>query len=121
METEITFIIIIIIIIIVITIIIIIIIIIIVITIIIIIITIIITNIFVILLKLLLLIYSVLEDCLHHSVKAVEIPTEAREMIRGLVFACVHAGKTDLALKLMLVSFSFHFVILWEGLSISTT
>ncbi|RMX38775.1 hypothetical protein pdam_00024229, partial [Pocillopora damicornis] len=34
---------------------------------------------------------------------AVEIPTEAREMIRGLVFACVHAGKTDLALKLMLV------------------
>ncbi|CAH3152703.1 unnamed protein product [Pocillopora meandrina] len=45
---------------------------------------------------------SVLEDCLHHSVKAVEIPTEAREMIRGLVFACVHAGKTDLALKLML-------------------
>ena len=80
-----------------------------------------INNIFVILLKLLLLIYSVLEDCLHHSVKAVEIPTEAREMIRGLVFACVHAGKTDLALKLMLVSFSFHFVILWDDLSISTT
>ena len=59
-----------------------------------------------------MLIYSVLEDCRHFFARVVRDRDDAQETIKQLVFACLHAEKYDLALKLMLVSISFSFIVL---------
>lgn len=45
---------------------------------------------------------SVLEDCRHFFARVVRDRDDAQETIKQLVFACLHAEKYDLALKLML-------------------
>ncbi|PFX25555.1 Leucine-rich PPR motif-containing protein, mitochondrial [Stylophora pistillata] len=45
---------------------------------------------------------SVLEDCRHFFARVVRDRDDAQETIKKLVFACLHAEKYDLALKLML-------------------